>query len=157
MSHTPLKIRWTRLAGMLALSALLAGCGGLMGGKKSIHLSIEATDQCNTCGRANAQPLEFAVLQVTDASAITGASLVQIWGKEKALFGDALLTRDTGSIVPNSKQPFVYQRDPKARAVIVIGNFCKPEASCWYFSKPLAKGSKIQLRAEASCLTVVTK
>jgi len=157
MFHPPVSTRWARVAVALALAAMTAGCGGIMGGKKSIQLSLEATDQCNTCGRPNAQPLEFAVLQVTDASAITGTSLVQIWGKEKALFGDALLTRDTGSIVPSSKQPFVFQRDPKARAVVVIGNFCKPEASCWYFTKSLDKGSKIQLKAEASCLTVVTK
>jgi len=140
----------------LALLLLAAGCG-MMGGKKSIQLSLEATAQCNTCGKTSAQPLEFAVLQLTDASAITGTSLVQIWGKEKALFGDALLTRDTGSIIPNSKQPFAYQRDPKAKAVIVIGNFCKPEGTCWYFSQLLSRGSKLSLRAEASCLAVVTK
>lgn len=140
---------------LLALALLAGGC--MMGGKKSVQLSLEATDQCNTCGRASAQPLEFAVLQLTDASAITGSSLVQIWGKEKALFGDALLTRDTGSIVPNSKQPFVYARDPKTKAILVIGNFCKPDGNCWYYSHSLSKGSKMSLKAEASCLTVVTK
>ncbi len=156
MSRNRMKLPWMHGLIALALASLVAGCG-MMGGKKSIQLSLEATAQCNTCGKASAQPLEFAVLQLTDASAITGTSLVQIWGKEKALFGDALLTRDSGSIVPNSKQPYVYQRDPKAKAIVVIGNFCKPEANCWYFSQLLSRGSKLSLRAEASCLTVVTK
>lgn len=156
MFRNPMKTQGMCALPALALAFMIAGCG-MMGGKKSVQLSLEATSQCNTCGRASAQPLEFAVLQLTDASAITGTSLVQIWGKEKALFGDALLTRDTGSIVPNSKQPFVYSRDPKTRAILVIGNFCKPDGNCWYYSQSLSKGSKLSLKAEASCLTVVTK
>ena len=95
-----------------AALASLSGCSMMGMGKKSVSLSLEATAQCNTCGKASAQPLEFAVLQVTDPAAITGASLVQIWGKEKSLFGDALLTRDTGSIVPSQKQPYAYERNP---------------------------------------------
>jgi len=140
-----------------AALASLSGCSMMGMGKKSVSLSLEATAQCNTCGKASAQPLEFAVLQVTDPAAITGASLVQIWGKEKSLFGDALLTRDTGSIVPSQKQPYAYERNPKAKAIIVIGNFCKPDGNCWYYTQSLAKGSKLALRAEASCLAPATR
>lgn len=158
MPTSPFRIRRNRalLALVLTLPVVLGACSPL-GGKKSVQLSIEATPQCNTCGKSSAQPLEFAVLQVTDPAAITGTSLVQIWGKEKSLFGDALLTRDAGSIVPNSKQPFAFQRNPKARAVIVIGNFCKPDGACWYYTQPLSKGSRLSLKAEASCLAVVAK
>src|SRR5215831_6200701 len=137
----------------------LVGCAKvpLVGGKPAVQLSLEATDQCNTCGKQSAQPLEFAVVQVTDASAITGTSLVQIWSKEKALFGDALLTRDTGFIDPKTKQEFTYERNPKAKSVIVIGNFCKPDGSCWYVLQPLSKGSHLKLTAESSCLAVAKK
>jgi len=151
-----MNLPWMRVLTLVALAPFVAGCG-IMGGKKSIQLSIDAGPECNNCGKDSPQPLEFAVLQLTDASAITGTSLVQIWGKEKNLFGDALLTRDTGSIIPRSSQPFAYQRDPKAKAVLVIGNFCKPDGNCWYFSQSLTKGSKLNLKAGASCLTVVTK
>lgn len=157
MSLPLLASRAARAAAMLALCAVLPGCSMIGMGKKSVALNLEATDQCNTCGKSSAQPLEFAVLQVTDPSAITGTSLVQIWGKEKALFGDALLTRDAGTIVPSSKQPFVYERHAKAKAIVVIGNFCKPEGSCWYFTQPLAKGSKLALKAEAFCLAKASK
>jgi len=126
-------------------------------GKKSISLSLTATAECNSCGKASAQPLEFEVLQVTDPAAISGTSLVQVWANEKTLFGDALLTRDTGSIVPGAKQPFVYARNAKARAVIVVGNFCKPDGSCWYFTQSLSKGSKMALEAQASCLAPATR
>lgn len=156
MSRNPMNLPWMRVLAVLALAPFVAGCG-IMGGKKSIQLSVEAGPECNNCGKDSPQPLEFAVLQLTDASAITGTSLVQIWGKEKNLFGDALLTRDTGSIIPRSTQPFAYQRDPKAKAVLVIGNFCKPDGNCWYFSQLLSKGSKLNLKAGSSCLSVVTK
>ncbi len=138
--------------------ALLAGCSAVGMGKKSITLTVSSGADLNNCGKASPQPLEFAVIQVTDAKPIAGTSLVQVWAKEKALFGDALLTRDTGSIVPGAaKQPFAFQRNPKAKAVIVIGNFCKPDGSCWYATQDLAKGSKLALEAGASCLTRVTK
>jgi type VI secretion system VasD/TssJ family lipoprotein len=159
MSRNPMNPAWMRapaFAALVALVALTSGCG-MMGGKKSIQISLEAGADCNNCGKDSSQPLEFAVLQLTDASAITGTSLVQIWGKEKNLFGDALLTRDTGSIIPRSTQPFVYARDPKAKAVLVIGNFCRPDGNCWYYSQLLSRGSKISLKAGASCLGVVTK
>src|SRR5712691_11251275 len=126
MSRSSYASRSTYAVCSVALAlALISGCSTVGLGKKSIALSLTATAECNTCGKASAQPLEFEVLQVTDAAAITGTSLVQVWGKEKALLGDALLARDTGSIVPGSKQPFAYQRNPKAKAVIVVGNFCK--------------------------------
>ena len=142
----------------MSVTALLAGCSAVGMGKKSIAVSMTSTAELNNCGKASPQPLEFAVIQVTDAKPIAGTSLVQVWSKEKALFGDALLTRDTGSIVPGAaKQPFAFQRNPKAKAVIVIGNFCKPDGSCWYVEQDLAKGSKLTLEAGASCLSRVSK
>ena len=82
---------------------------------------------------------------------------MQIWGKEKALFGDALLTRDAGFVDPNSKQAFSYAKNPKAKAAIVVGNFCKPDGACWYQVQNLSKGSRVNLKADASCLSVVKK
>lgn len=156
MSRSSLRSR-TALAALSA-AVLLAGCSAIGMGKKSISLNLSASADLNNCGKPSPQPLEFAVIQVTDAKPIAGTSLVQVWGKEKALFGDALLTRDTGSIVPGAvKQPFAFQRNPKATAVIVIGNFCKPDGSCWYATQELSKGSKLALEAGASCLTRVTK
>lgn len=154
VSRTSLTASFVLLLGV----ALLAGCSAVGMGKKSISLTISATGELNNCGKASPQPLEFAVVQVTDAAPIAGTSLVQVWGKEKALFGEGLLTRDTGSIVPGAtKQPFVFQRNAKARAVIVIGNFCKPDGSCWFFTQDLSKGSKLALEAGASCLAKVTR
>lgn len=154
-SHHP-KRRIALAAIGAALLAALTGCAKvpLVGGK-AISVDLQASDKCNNCGKATAQPLEFAVLQVTDPSAITGTTLGQIWGKEKSLFGDALLTRDAGFIDPGAKQAFSYEKNPKSKAAIVIGNFCKPDGACWYHLQPLSKGSRIKLMAGASCLTVV--
>ena len=143
-------------AGLVVLP--LSGCSAIGLGKKSVSVSLTASADCNNCGKASAQPLEFEVLQVSDPGPIAGTSLAQVWGKEKDLFADKLLTRDTGSIVPGAvKQPFAFERNPKAKAVIVIGNFCKPDGNCWYFSQDLSKGSKLALEAGASCLARVTK
>jgi type VI secretion system VasD/TssJ family lipoprotein len=152
----------SRLAAALVAAILIAGTAGcakvpLVGGKPAIQLTLWSNPYCNNCGKAAPQPLEFAVLQVTDPAAITGTSLAQIWGKEKTLFGDALLKRDAGFIDPNSKQDLSYEKNPKAKAAIVVGNFCKTDGSCWYHVQLLSKGSRMRLSAGASCLTVVKK
>jgi type VI secretion system VasD/TssJ family lipoprotein len=150
---------WIALSLLALTFAVAPGCAKvpLIGGKPAVQVSLEATGQCNNCGKATAQPLQFAVLQVADAAPIAGASLAQVWGKEKAVFGDGLLTRDAGFIDPNSKQDFSYEKNPKAKAAIVVGNFCKAEGGCWYYVQLLSKGSRIRLKADASCLSVVKK
>jgi type VI secretion system VasD/TssJ family lipoprotein len=136
----------------LALVALsLTSCSKvpLVGGKPAVVVQLSATAKANSCGQDAGNSMTFRVLQVTDASKITGASLTQLWDHEDKLLGTAFLKKDDGVIDPGKKQEFHFERDPKAKSVVLVGSFCKPQGTCWYY---VSKGSKLKLTVDEYCL-----
>lgn len=142
-------------AALVALGALLlaGSCAkvGLGGGAPKV--TVTAARDCNSCGRDSGYPLTFRVLQVTDPSAITGMTLTQLWDKEQALLGPALLDRREAFVDPGRTVTVALEKKPGATAVIVVGNFCQSRDQCWYFVQPLSQGSKVKLVAGADCLS----
>jgi type VI secretion system VasD/TssJ family lipoprotein len=135
---------------LLAACALLAGgCGA-----GTLKVSLAATPNLNNCGKPAGYPLTYRVLQVTDPSVVTGMSLTQLWGKEAALLGPALLDTKESFIDPGAKKQLPVEKKPGAAAIIVVGNFCKPRGTCWYVAHPLAKGKALKLLAGSDCLSV---
>jgi type VI secretion system VasD/TssJ family lipoprotein len=117
-----------------------------------LRLTVAATPDLNRCGKATGYPLTFRVLQVTDPSVLTGMSLTQIWNKESSLLGPSLLDRREFVVDPGQTASVPVERKPGAVAVIVVGNFCRPRGSCWYYARPLAQGKGVRLTAGADCL-----
>lgn len=137
-----------------ATGLLAAGCAKvpLVGGKPSISVRLIATANCNNCGKSNGYPLTFRVLQVTDPTLLTGTTLAQVWDHEDKLLGEGLVARNEDVIDPGTRKELKFERNAKAKAVVVEGNFCKTQGSCWYYVKPLkGGGATIQLGVEASC------
>ena len=142
--------------GWLAAGAVALACAGGCAkapliGKGSLHVTLVAAADCNSCGKASGYPLTYRVLQVSDASALTGASLTQLWDKEDKLLGAALLKKTEAYIDPGQSKELPVTRAPGATAMVIVGNFCKTKGSCWYFVQPLAKGGAIKLTAGSSC------
>lgn len=136
--------------GLVALS----GCAAVGLGGGPLKVVMTATKDCNNCGRPTGYPLTFRVLQVTDASVISGMTLTQLWDKEEKLLGSALLDRREGFVDPGRSVTLPLERKPGATAVIVIGNFCQSRDICWYYAQSLSKGGRIKLVAGADCLSV---
>lgn len=149
----PKAIRVTAAA--LAGALLVAGCAKvpLVGGKPTARLVMRATADCNSCGKPSGYPLTVRVLQVTDASALTGTSLAQVWDREDKLLGGAFVGKSEDVVDPGVRKEWKVELDPKTKAVVVVGNFCKTEGSCWYLAKPVKGGGvKLKLTLEAFCL-----
>lgn len=143
----------TRL-GVLALAAVcaglaLSGCGA----HRALKVSLTATADCNNCGKPTGYPLTYRVLQVTDPSVVTGMSLTQLWDKEDALLGPALLDRKEFYVDPGQTRALPVERKPGAAGIIVVGNFCRPRGNCWYYAQPLSKGGSVKLTAGPDCFT----
>ncbi len=147
-----------RLILAAAAAALLAACLGcakipLIGGKPAVSMRVTATQDCNSCGRPVGYPLTLRILQVTDATGMTGASLAQLWDHEDKLLGASLIAKSEEVLDPGSRKEWKVGADPKAKAVVVVGNFCKTEGNCWFLTKPMKGGSaSLKLKADASCL-----
>lgn len=133
---------------------ILSGCAKApLVGKGALHVVLAATKDCNNCGKPSGYPLTYRVLQVTDASALTGTSLTQLWDKEEKLLGPALLKKTEAYIDPGQSRELPVERAPGVKALVVVGNFCKSRGSCWYFVQPLSQGGTVRLTAGPSCFT----
>lgn len=150
------RIQSTTGALLLALAVTL-GCAKvpIVGGKPALDLKVTATADCNSCGKPNGYPIYIRFLQVTDPSAMTGVSLAQLWDREDKVLGAALVAKSEQVVDPGTSKEIKIEKDPKAKSVIIVGNFCKSEGNCWYMIKPPKGGLK--LTADASCLRETKK
>jgi type VI secretion system VasD/TssJ family lipoprotein len=139
---------------LLAGLFLLSGCAVKGLGKRSLSVSLTAAADCNSCGRPTGNPLQYRVLQVKDASVMTGMALTQLWDKESEKLGAALLDRREAFIDPGKTQRLQVVRKPEATAMIVVGNFCRSRGTCWYYAQPLSQGGSVKLVAGADCFSV---
>ena len=144
--------RWLPLLALaILLAAPLSGCAKApLIGKGTLRVTLTAAATANNCGKANGFPLTFRVIQVSDASAIAGLSLKQVWDKEEKVLGAAFLKKTEGVVDPGRSVQLPIEREDGTTAFIVVGNFCQTDGSSWYHVQPVGKGTKVKMVAEAT-------
>jgi type VI secretion system VasD/TssJ family lipoprotein len=147
--------RIARLAPACAVLLVLASCAKvpLVGGKPTIGLKLSSSADANSCGKGTGNSLYFRVLQLSDATAVASLSLAQLWDKEEKVLGPALLAKSEDVIDAASRRELKIPRDPKAKAIVIVGNFCKTDGTCWRVIRPVSAGTNITLQVDASCLS----
>ena len=155
-------VRWIRPFAAVLLLAVLSGCAKvpLVGGKPAADMTITAAPDCNNCGRSGAFPLTLRVLQLKDATPLARTTLPQLWDHEAEVLGEAMIGKPADQILDPGKQiPLKMELDPATRAVVVEGNFCKTQGTCWYVLKSLKRGQSLKLRvaAHSTCLEETPK
>ena len=155
-------------AACAALLLLLGGCSSmpfLSNEPPSLEFTLVADPMLNSCGQDRGLPLFFHVVQVTDASLLTGTTPEQVWTREDQIFGDALL-KDAQQksfyedfVDPGKSKVIAVERNPKAKYVIFLGNYCQSQNACWYYTSPLKKtgGQKVSLALGSSCVTSIKR
>jgi type VI secretion system VasD/TssJ family lipoprotein len=145
-------------AAVLAISGL-ASCAKVpvVGGKPQVAIRLASSPDANSCGRGTGNSLYYRVLQVTDASGVASLSLAQLWDKEDKVLGAALLAKSEDVVDAGAVREIRIERNPKAKAVVVVGNFCKTDGTCWRVIRPVSKGTNLKLQANASCLIEVIR
>jgi type VI secretion system VasD/TssJ family lipoprotein len=138
----------------MAWVLLVAGALLSTGCASTLKVTLTAAPNLNSCGKPAGYPLTYRVLQVTDPSVVTGMSLTQLWGKEAALLGPALLDTKESFVDPGARKLLPVEKVPGAAAIIVVGNYCKPRGTCWYIAQPLSKGKALKLLAGSDCLSI---
>lgn len=152
--HSGVPVARIRALAVLVLALSISGCAKVpvVGGKPQVTLRLTATARANSCGQDVGNSMAFRLVQVTDASGMTGASLAQFWDREDKVLGPAFLSKQDGVIDPGKTGEFKFERDEKAKAVIFVGSFCKPAGNCWYYTRPLSKGSTLKLTIDEFCI-----
>jgi type VI secretion system VasD/TssJ family lipoprotein len=147
---------------LLAGAALVAlpGCAKrhLLVGPAPVHVVFTATSDLNSGNRVRGFRLNYRILQLAEVPSLEGVQIAAFWGREKELLKTSVLgTPAEGFLMPGAKKEESIPREPKARAVLVEGDFYRPKGSCWFHVHPLDHGSTIRLGADASCLAPAPK
>jgi type VI secretion system VasD/TssJ family lipoprotein len=143
---------------VLAVALAVSSCSQLpfLRGKPVICVSFTAAADLNSCGKSGSAPLTLRVFQVTDASALTSerTTLSRVWNEPEELKPVLVGPVPQQVLVVGTPAEIRLDRDPKARAVVVVGNFCKTQGSCWFIVRPLkgGGGAKLDVTAAATCL-----
>jgi len=160
------RLAWKAVRLATALVALIAfgsslGCS-LMGKStpkgRLLALKLTASSSLNNCGKSVPQRLYYRVIQVTDAAPLAGMKLENVWDRESEMLGGAFISRGPDlSIEPGTSRPDApVAIDPRAKAVVVIGNFCMTRGSCFYFSQAipekLKKALSLDLTVDSTCI-----
>jgi len=155
------------LAGSTAALVLagLPGCAHAPKGSSAgpgVSLRITASPRLNTCGRATAYPLHYKVIQVTDPLPLAGMTLERLWDHEAEMLGGAMLARGPEQVIePGAVKTDPVAVDGNAKAVVVIGNFCRTSGSCFYYVQNVNQGGKkkdkkalsVSLTADSTCFS----
>ncbi len=157
---TARRFRLAVAASATAAALLLTSCAKvpLVGGKPAISLDLTAGPMCNSCGKSEPHSLWFRVLQVTDASGLSGARPEQVWDHEAKFLGPALINdpKQTENVIdPGSQKSFSFGREAKAKFVVFQANFCQTKGACWYYVRPLkgSGGVKLNLFVDNFCVS----
>jgi len=157
---TARRYRHVLAALLLAAAPLVASCAKvpLIGGKPAITLDLTAGPMCNSCGKSEPHSLWFHVLQVADASALSGAKPEQVWDHEAKFLGPALLNdpKTTENVIdPGTQKTFTFAREAKAKFIVFEANFCQTKGACWYYVRPLkgSGGAKLDLFVDNFCVS----
>jgi type VI secretion system VasD/TssJ family lipoprotein len=150
LASRPVRAAAFLLAALIVVGSLSCAKGG---GKRTFTLQIATLPKANSCGKETGNSLSFRVVQVTDPTAIAGIPLANVWDREERVFGAAFVAKKEGYVDPGlaKKARFQYELDPKAKAVVFVGSFCKPEGDCWYVTKSLARGRTLRLTIDEFC------
>ena len=148
---------------MLVLGTLVlsSGCAAMGKGTpkgKLVTLKITSTRRLNNCGRPVPLVLHYRMVQVTDAAPLAGMKLENVYDRESEMLGGAFVSRGPDlTIEPGvTRTDAPMQIDPRTRAVVVLGNFCKTRESCFYFAKAvpakMKKNLLLDLTADSTCI-----
>ena len=127
-----------------------------------VSLRLTASPRLNNCGRATAYPLHYKVIQVTDPLPLAGMKLDRLWDHEAEMLGGAMLARGPEQeIEPGAVRTGPVTVDPNAKAMVVIGNFCRTDGSCFYYVQNVNQGGKkkdkkalsVSLTADSTCFS----
>ncbi|MFN8587433.1 MAG: type VI secretion lipoprotein TssJ [Candidatus Eisenbacteria bacterium] len=144
------------LAVLFVVVVSVVGCGARKG-SPTIQVTITAAADCNNCS-GTPSALKFRVFQVADTGAVrTMLNKGLPWAKQLEAGGSNILVKVTEDFIsPGASKTIPTQRDPKATALVVEGNFCKKVGATWYVVHPLAKKGPLLVTAGPTGLSIAS-
>lgn len=117
---------YLRVAVMVMLFAVLAGCGGPM-----VKVGLSSTANLNMNRDNEPLPVVVRIYQLSDRASFENTTFNDIWKRDLAVLGNAMLTRKEVIINPGSQQRIEFDRHDQAKYIGVVAIFRNPVDKRW--------------------------
>ncbi len=105
---------------------MLAACGG-----PTIRVGLSSNANLNLNANSEPLPVVVRIYQLSDRAAFDNATFADIWKRDNAVLGNALLTRNEVVMNPSAQNEVEFDRHAQARYVGVAAIFRSPIESKW--------------------------
>jgi type VI secretion system protein VasD len=116
---------------MLALAALLNGCGSTPAKPAEAKGRITASADVNPNSAGRPSPIHVRIFQLKEDGAFMGADFWSLMDKEQATLGASLVQRLEYDLVPGESKEFPLKISPEARVLAVLAEFADYRNAQW--------------------------
>jgi type VI secretion system protein VasD len=116
---------------MLALAALLNGCGATPAKPAEAKGRITASAEVNPNSAGRPSPIHVRIFQLKEDGAFMGADFWSLMDKEQATLGASLVQRLEYDLVPGESKEFPLKISPDARVLAVLAEFADYRNAQW--------------------------
>jgi len=134
--------------GAVAAALLIAGCS------HDVMLRVTSVHNLNSPTKDRGHRLAYRLVQLKEMPPMAGVQFPSLWRHEKDVFPGLVLGEpEEGNLDPDTTVKLSVKRDKAATAFMLVGNYYKPQGSCWYYVQSFAQGSSVTLTAGPSCFS----
>jgi type VI secretion system VasD/TssJ family lipoprotein len=137
------------LAGCCPQQLLMKPC------KITDRISIEASEELNTCDESGAHPVTLYIYSLAGAEAFRDAEFSALFDNDLKALGADKIDVIKQTVRPGESLVLKLTRADGVGAIGIVADFCQHSSNCWKRSVDLdGKGAKIGVSLGKSCMTV---
>ncbi len=115
-----------RMALLVMSFGVLAACGGTV-----VKVGLSSTANLNLNSDNEPLPVVVRIYQLSDRTSFENTTFNDIWKRDLAVLGDAMLTRQEVVINPGSQNRIEFDRHDQAKYIGVVAIFRNPVEKRW--------------------------
>ena len=120
-----------RLASMLLLAAVLAGCGAAPAKPSAAKATISASSDVNPNSEGRASPVHVRIFQLKEDGAFMGADFWALVDKEQETLAASVVQRLEFDLSPGESKEFELKISPEARVLGAMAEYADYRNAQW--------------------------
>lgn len=121
----------SRLAMCLLAACLLAACAAKPPKPEPARARLVASEQVNPDASGRSSPIVVRLFQLRADGAFTAAEFFDLYGKEKEVLGESLVSRDEYVLAPGETRELEISLDAQTRYLGVLAAYRDIRAAQW--------------------------
>jgi len=140
---------------LIALAALSAGCGKLMGPKATTAaMELRAATNLNPDDSGRPSPLRVRLYELKSASGFNGQDFFSLYERDKDVLGPDLVAREEIQVEPGMQKNFTRKLSPDTKFLGVLAPYRNIERAKWRASMEVPAGKTTPVVLDLESLAV---